>query len=82
VPAPKPSIDRSTRRRLDAIEARLAAIQTERVGLEQRLGEPALHRTGARTELAEITTRQRSLDTEQSTLEEEWIALSSAIEAG
>ena len=68
---------RERARRIEAIEARIAALGTRKASLEAALADPAAHRSEA-GRLAQLGQETAAVAKELATLEEEWLALHDA----
>jgi ATP-binding cassette subfamily F protein 3 len=71
---------RGMRKRLEKIEARIAATDSELAGLEQRLADPAIYE-GPTAELARIGRQQNTLREAKAQLEDEWLRCCEELEA-
>ncbi|TAM94219.1 MAG: ATP-binding cassette domain-containing protein [Rhodanobacteraceae bacterium] len=71
---------RGLRKRLEKIEARMAAIDAGLAGLQERLADPAIYE-GATAELAKIGREQNALREEKAMLEAEWLQRFEELEA-
>ena len=63
---------RALRKRVEKIEARMAAIDTDLAGLQERLADPAIY-AGPTVALADIGREQNALRAEKAALEAEWL---------
>ena len=82
-PAPAARPDGKARRRLESLEHRLQALNSERAQLEARLADPALYGDGAdRSSLPLLAQRHAALGDEISAIEAEWLTLTEQLEAG
>ncbi|HEX7369184.1 MAG TPA: ATP-binding cassette domain-containing protein [Rhodanobacteraceae bacterium] len=70
---------REARKRMQKIEARMAAIDTALEGLQARLADPAIYE-GPTAVLADIGREQNALREEKSALETEWFGICEALE--
>ncbi len=73
--------EKPLRQRLKAIDTRLAAIAAERSALDARLLDGAQVAALSRSELGKLSQQQGQLGSEQTRLEEEWLALSGELES-
>jgi len=79
---PRRPLPPGSRRRLAALEAKLAALADEQRELEARLADPALYTAEDSEKLAALTQRHARLLAENERIEAEWLALSEQLEAG
>ncbi len=70
------------RNALKKVEAALDKQQQQRRALEQQLADPQSYSEGNRARLKELLARKAELDQQIERLEEEWLTLSEALEAG
>ena len=73
--------ERPLRKRIEAIDARLAALAKEAEALDTRLLDPEAVATLSGSELASLAKRQGELRTEKASLEDEWLELGAELEA-
>ncbi|HEX5952542.1 MAG TPA: ABC transporter ATP-binding protein, partial [Rhodanobacteraceae bacterium] len=71
---------RTQRKQLESIEARVAKIDAALAALQARLADPAIYE-GPTAVLADIGREQNALDEEKAALETEWLACYEALEA-
>jgi ATP-binding cassette subfamily F protein 3 len=71
---------RALRKRIERIEVRMAAIDTELSALAEQLGDPAIYE-GPTAALADIGRKQNALRDEKAALESEWLQLFEEAEA-
>jgi ATP-binding cassette subfamily F protein 3 len=71
---------RTQRKHLEKIEARVAAIDAVLAQLQDRLADPAIYE-GPTAVLADIGREQNALREEKTALEDEWLACCEALEA-